>query len=187
MINVELIVPKRDYMETFVSWRNSNLKALRTSRPLTLEQQLEFYDKEVCNRQANSRYYAIKADNGHRAGLAGFCGINNIQWENRIGEISLIIGPESEGLGIGRASVYELLKVAFCEMGLATVCGEVYQCNSDGLGFWNSILESLDLSTVLLPNRKFHNGRLWDSEYFSISHSDPWEKLNPDSEDGCDD
>ena len=99
--------------------------------------------------------------------LVGMGGITNIQWENRIGEISLIINPVLYGRQHGRRAVGGLLKEAFGSMGLKTVFGECYMCN-DAWKFWRKIKEKYKGMETVLPNRKLWKGRFYDSLYFSI-------------------
>ena len=99
--------------------------------------------------------------------MVGMGGITNIQWENRIGEISLIINPDDARLYRGSRAVYCLLEQAFGNMGLKTVFGECYMCN-DAWKFWRKIKEKYKGMETILPNRKLWKGRFYDSLYFSI-------------------
>ncbi len=99
--------------------------------------------------------------------MVGMGGITNIQWENRIGEISLIIKPELAKKGFGSDAIDMLLSKAFGNMGLKTVFGECYMCN-DAWKFWRKIKEHYKGMETILPNRKLWKGRFYDSLYFSI-------------------
>jgi len=94
-------------------------------------------------------------------------GITNIQWENRIGEISLIIDPENTGRGLGSDAAEALLAEAFGNMGLKTVFGECYMCN-EAWHFWKKIKTKYNGLETILPNRKLWKGVFYDSYYFSI-------------------
>lgn len=143
-------------LENAREWRNECLESLRTSDFLTREQQEEFF-KNLPN--TNHRYYLIEN--------VGVGGITNIQWENRIGEISLILNPDMRGRGYGMIAVDLLLDKAFNQLNLQTVCGECYLCNPNE-GFWQKVIEKYMCFSTLLPNRKFWDGKFWDSIYFSI-------------------
>ena len=97
----------------------------------------------------------------------GMGGITNIQWENRIGEISLIIDPEKRGKGVGKEVVHVLLEQAFLGMGLKTVFGECYMCN-EAWHFWKKVKTRYSGLETILPNRKFWNGIFYDGYYFSL-------------------
>jgi RimJ/RimL family protein N-acetyltransferase len=60
-----------------------------------------------------------------------------------------------------------LLDEAFNKMNLKTVTGECYKCNP-GLDFWYRVIEKYNGHKTILPNRKFWNGKYYDSLYFSI-------------------
>jgi len=94
-------------------------------------------------------------------------GITNIHWENRIGEISLLIRKNREKEGLGSEAVRLLLFEAFGNMGLKTVFGECYMCN-EAWKFWKKIKTKYDGQETILPNRKLWKGRFYDSLYFSI-------------------
>lgn len=172
-------------------WRNDALETLRTPYPLTQEQQEAFYRDVVCNRNSHHRYWAVVSvntfgDNDEQL-FYGMVGITNIQWENRIGEISLIIDPDRRGKGEGEVAVDLLLNKAFNYLNLQTVFGECYRCNP-AWKFWREIAnkyadkeayrsltakeETIVSHYMLLPNRKYFNGKYWMSVYFSIDKED---------------
>jgi RimJ/RimL family protein N-acetyltransferase len=151
-------------MEYIRQWRNQCLDTLRTPFPLTKEQQEDWYRNEICNRQSRSRFWAI-TENGS---LIGYGGIENIQWENSIGEISLLINPKYQGQGYGKQAAVEIITQAFNRLNLHTVFGEVYVTNP-AMGFWVAITDAYKGYKTLLPNRKYLDGKHWDSLYFSVS------------------
>jgi RimJ/RimL family protein N-acetyltransferase len=151
-------------MECIRQWRNQCLDTLRTPFPLTKEQQEDWYRNEICNRQSRSRFWGIE-ENGS---LIGYGGIENIQWENSIGEISLLINPKYQGQGYGKQAAIEIITQAFNRLNLHTVFGEVYVTNP-AMGFWVAITDAYKGYKTLLPNRKYLDGKYWDSLYFSVS------------------
>lgn len=161
-------------------WRNEALETLRTPYPLTEEMQKIFYEDVVCDRNSPHRYWAIELDkepadlsNGlNQSWFVGMGGITYIQWENSIGEISLIIKPDTRCGGIGKNAVDLLLDKAFNYLNLHTIFGEVYKSNVQGVKFWQSITAKYNGFTTALPNRKFWNGEFHYSLYFSIDRDD---------------
>ena len=162
-------------------WRNECLETLRTPYPLTEEQQEAFYRDVVCDRNSPHRYFAIidevaknageeiarrkaKALSIESLGFLGMGGLTHIQWENRIGEISLIIDPERRGKGDGKKAVDLLLDQAFNYLNLKTVFGECYKSNP-AWRFWQKLNNAY---LTDLPKRKYFDGKYWDSLYFSI-------------------
>ena len=141
-------------------WRNLDISGLRTPYMLTEAQQRSF-----CDSLPNSRHrYFGFMESGE---LIAFGGVADIQWENSIGEISLIINPSQRKKGLGRRCVEMILEVAFDQLNLKTVHGECYKCNP-AVSFWEKICDTYESKTTSLWNRKFWNGQYYDSLYFSI-------------------
>jgi RimJ/RimL family protein N-acetyltransferase len=159
-------------MEPIRQWRNQCLSTLRTPFPLTKEQQEQWYRDEICNRASRSRFWGIE-DRVNQFGiddndtLIGYGGIENIQWENRIGEISLLINPFYHGKGYGTAAAVDIIHCAFYDLNLKTVYAEVYG-NNPAVSFWEKIFSNQ--YKTILPNRKYCNGLYVNSIYYSWSH-----------------
>ncbi len=100
--------------------------------------------------------------------LCSVGGLTNIHWINRNVEISLIVNPKMQRKGVGARCVDMLLEEAFDKMGLKTVYGETYSCNPAGVCFWNKVCDKDKAYKTSLPNRKYWDGKFWDSMYFSI-------------------
>ncbi|KKN40732.1 hypothetical protein LCGC14_0730400 [marine sediment metagenome] len=173
-----------DQCQTVRIWRNDCLETLRTPYPLTEEQQEAFYRDVVCNRNSQHRYFAIVDDSYvvskedstvKEYYFFGMGGITNIQWENRIGEISLILHQEQRGQGIGIKAVDLLLDQAFNYLNLHTVFGECYRCNP-AWEFWQKVTGKYcgfaKTGYLDLPNRKYWQGEYYDSLCFSIDKED---------------
>lgn len=148
-------------MEPIRKWRNASLDTLRTPFPLTREQQEEWYHTVICDRRSSSRFWAIT----NKTNLVGYGGIENIQWENRIGEISLLIDPSERGHGYGTQAARAILDEAFNRLNLYTVYAECY-CNNPAIVFWGKVFENG--SRVLLEDRKYCDGTYFPSYYYSL-------------------
>lgn len=152
----------------------------------------EFFDNVINNRDSKHRYFAIIEDIKHPAvhylkpgdnGLLdtiwrdgeeteydiflGMAGLTNIEWENGTAEISLIIDPKYRGKGNGWEAVNLLLREAFYSMRLYSVFGEVYNCGNRG--FWEKVVEKKDGYKTDLKDRKYYNGEMHSSMWFSFS------------------
>lgn len=170
----------KEQCELVRQWRNADLVGLRTPYMLTEHIQKDFYDNVICNRNSHHRYWAIikEVDTKGIAKIAewsgagntfvGMGGLTNIQWENRLAEISLIIDPTQQGKELGTKAVDLLLDQAFHYLNLTVLYGECYLCNEKALAFWKKIAGERRAITVILPNRKYWCGKYWDSFYFSI-------------------
>ena len=143
-------------------WRNKTLEAWRTPYLLTEEMQADFYHNIVCNRDANSRWWAI-----YDSGFIGIAGLTDIEWENGLAQIALSIRPDYRGTGKGAEAVGMVLDNAFGNMGLATIYGECYDCNP-AVEFWQKITKEYGGYYTLIPRRKRWQGQLYDALHFSI-------------------
>lgn len=151
------------------NWRIKERHTLRTPFVRSDAEQLKFQN-DLANR-TNRRFFAVieeTGDAGTLHGLVACGGLTGIIWESGIAEISLITDPLVSG--IGRDCVKLLLAEAFFNMGLQTVCGEVYGCGN--VGFWEKMLEELkseyETESHKLRWRKLWQGKLYDSVYFAF-------------------
>lgn len=148
-------------------WRNGQMEMLRTSFPLTQEMQEDFYENVICNRNSNSRFWGL----WNKEKFLGMCGIENIQWENRLGEISLLLNPEiitDENL---QKSLKLVLQEGFNNLNLENIYTEVYTCNPQKT-FWDDIVKKYKCTSSILPNRKFYIGKYHNSTYINFNRSE---------------
>ncbi len=162
-------------LEQVRRWRNDIMASLRTPFLLTEEMQEQFYVEVICNRQANARYWGIwiEADpeNQTEEAFIGLTGIENIQWENRIGEIALIISPDAYGMGYGTEATKILLDKGFNYLNLENIYGECYLC-SPAIAFWTHMVEKFGNYQTLIPNRKYFEGKYYDGLYFNFTKNE---------------
>lgn len=160
-------------------WRNEQPEILRTSFPLTAEMQEQFYRDVVCNRQANARFWGIWIPTQIEVYelysekrmvdievLIGMAGLENIQWENRLAEISLILNPDHADC-MGEA-LRQLLHEGFNNLNMENIYTEVYEF-SPYLDFWLSYNPDFTPCFIRLPNRKYYRGRYYDSFYINFN------------------
>jgi RimJ/RimL family protein N-acetyltransferase len=162
----------KDNLQLILDERHKVSETLRTNKMLTMDEQLAWYEKEIANRDSRTRYWEFWADSKEGAGIGfenengdksflGYGGIENIQWENSTGEVSLLIfeAYRGKGYGFGRACVKTILDQAFNSLNLHSVYGECYKCGN--WQFWEKVLHLSnmlnDLNAVVetfdLPNR----------------------------------
>lgn len=60
---------------------------------------------------------------------AGTCGLTSISMIHRHAEWSLLIGPEYQGKGYGKAALKLLLEYGFNHLGLNRIWGEIFETN----------------------------------------------------------
>jgi len=146
-------------------WRNDNMSMNRTPYLLTPEMQGKFYHEQVCNRNANARYWGIWKDEV----FIGMGEISNIQWENRLGEIGLLMHPEH--IGDSTLAIEMILEQGFNHLNLENVFGESYLCNPR-LSIWEMVSKRFNANSCYLPCRKFWEGKYYDSIHFTINKGD---------------
>jgi hypothetical protein len=102
--------------------------------------------------------------------LIGMCGLENICWENRNAEISLIFNSEYSMDEYGEEALKLLLYEGFMNMSLENIYAEVYECNPC-LRFWESVYSRYNgsLNMSILPERKYYNGKFYNSIYVNIN------------------
>ena len=143
-------------------WRNEIRETLRTPFFLTEKMQEDFYYS--LTRNSNNRYWML-SEYGVGVGMGGLVGI---EWENSLAEISLILDPEHRRKGLGGKAVAVILYEGFNNMNLSNIYGECYLSNPN-IEFWRAMIEKRGAREAILPNRKYWNGRYWDSLYFNFS------------------
>jgi RimJ/RimL family protein N-acetyltransferase len=144
-------------------WRNKELETLRTPYRLTEEMQSKFFQDNIATRQHHSRWWSVY----HSGSLVAFAGLTDIEWENGLAEISLIVNPQMRGCNYGNLIVDMILNEAFGNMGLKTVYGECYECNS-AIEFWQKVTIKHGGYYTMIPRRKLWQGQLYDALHFSI-------------------
>jgi RimJ/RimL family protein N-acetyltransferase len=155
-------------------WRNECLEALRTPFPLTKEMQEQFYHNVVCDRNARARYWGVWKKPETSLNLAnekfiGMVGLENIEWENRRAEISIILNPEYRGKGYGGQAVDLLLEQGFMYLNLENIWGECYE-NNPSIDFWMKITSKHNPRQIpqWMDCTKYYAGKYWDSFLFNI-------------------
>lgn len=159
-VNLELRPLSRDDAETIREWRLDFPETLRTALMLNADQQQDWYTREIEDRRSTTRYWALYVLDT----LVGYGGIENISWENRQGEISVLIGKKHQGHGYGKAAVDLFLNQAFNYLNLDIVYGEVYTCGN--VGFWQKICAEKEAFNTMVPGRKFFAGKYHDAMVF---------------------
>ena len=156
--------PTLDDVERVRQWRNAAPEILRTSHLLTKEQQERFYRDVICDPASNTRWWSVY----WRGDLAGFVGFVNIQWENGLAEISFVMSPSYQAVTCGAEVLKLLLDEGFGNMGLLTIYGECYECNTERLKFWERMVDKHGGYKTTIPRRKRWRGQLYDALHFSF-------------------
>jgi hypothetical protein len=102
--------------------------------------------------------------------LIGMCGIENISWENRNGEISILLAPDR--WGEFDAVLDEVLRLGFNNLNLENLYTEVYGCNLQAERWHQCETRKTAPSYAILPNRKFWDGDYYDSLYINFNREE---------------
>lgn len=162
-----LEVVKREHAELVRQWRNQDLRPYRTPFLLTSEMQEDFYANVICNRAATSRFWSVMINDC----FVGMVGLVNISLENRSAEISIVMDPETRGRGYGTQAVDLLLTMGIKELNLDNIHGECYFSNP-AADFWVKYCTRAEVDMYILPRRKYHDGKYFDSYYFNFTKED---------------
>jgi RimJ/RimL family protein N-acetyltransferase len=156
-------------------WRNEALYALRTPYQLTQEQQADFYRNVVCDRNARARYWAVRNGAGERHAmgeaahpLIGMVGLENIEWENRRAEISIMLDPAYRGKGYGETALELLLEQGFKHLNLDHIWGECYGSNP-AMRFWTRMADKHNGKTAIITDTKYWDGTYYPSYHFTFA------------------
>ena len=162
----------RNNCELVRQWRNLDITAYRTPYMMTEEMQSSFYDDVICNRNSDSRYFAVideAVNKGSEQEFVAMVGLVTISPENRSAELSIVVRPEHRLKGIGTKALKLLLQHGFMSMNLEHIYGECYEC-SPSFSWWIKIIKADKFMTYsTLPCRKFHNGMYHNSIYFDFN------------------
>lgn len=175
-----------DDMPQLLRFRAQYPESLRTAFPLTLEQQQAWYQQVVCNRSANARYWGIEiqkkftklgfgALDEEKPVLIGMGGVENIQDSNRLAEMSLLIDINWKHLQ--RDAAIETLREGFNRYNLENIYTEDYECSRDFQG-WLDFSNEFKARIARLPNRKFWDGKYYDSMYANFNREEFFNVIN---------
>ena len=128
---------------------------MRPLSPVLIKKKYEEAEKEKAH---NRFHFAIRAKADDR--LVGFVKLENIEWNNGGGRVTLGIGdPNDRGRGYGAEALKLLLRYAFAELNLHRVTADTFEYNEGALRF----LERAGFVTEVRRRQAVHrDGRRWD-------------------------
>jgi GNAT superfamily N-acetyltransferase len=156
---------EREDMPIIVAERAMIPETLRTPYFVNGDMQNDYYESVLCNRSSTTRYFKF-LDNTDFIGMGG---IENISFENSIGELSVLIFSTYRGHGYGKRLVYQILDYAFRYLNLENVFAECYLCGN--IEFWNKIQQETSATYTYLESRKFYNGQYYSSMYINFNRT----------------
>ncbi|MFX0163355.1 MAG: GNAT family N-acetyltransferase [Candidatus Hodarchaeota archaeon] len=174
---------EKEFLPKLKEWRNLQIKLLRQFKPLTSYDQEKWFEK--LSEDENQVLFGIVTvgEKGEKKALIGYCGITNIDFKNRRGEISFLVGPDrADDEKLYRedflSTLYMLCKYGFEELNLNKLFTETFSFRKNHL----KILEEFGFNRDgILRNHHFTCGRHYDSIIHSLLASE-WKKIKNEME-----
>lgn len=158
-------------------WRNSQMDVLRQWRPLSDWNQENWY--RIVSEDDHQVVFSIKERNSDAAPeLIGYCGITNIDYINRRGEISFLVDPSrAEDIDLYRldftAVLNYLCQYGLNELNLHKLFTETFEFRVDHI----SILEGFGMHRDgIIREHQYINGKYYNSVIHSILQAE-WEQM----------
>jgi len=82
---------EKEHLPRLKEWRNAQMKVLRQYIPLTDFHQEKWF--AYLKKDKNQALFALMVGNPQKLNFIGYCGITNIDFKNRRGEISFLVNP----------------------------------------------------------------------------------------------
>jgi len=125
--------------EMVLAWINDpevNRYMLTGHVPLTMNEELEFYDRS----EKSDGLYNFEIHVAEDMRLIGHVGLIDVDMRHRHGEVGIVIGDKAaQGRGYGRDAIVTLLGFAFDTLGLHSVTICAREDNERGLHLYRSI------------------------------------------------
>ena len=128
--NVRLGPLKKEYIPHYVKWFNDPemLQYLMMIRPMTLENEEQWYENAIKNQ--NAVYFAILLIVDGKEHLIGNCAVK-IDWKNKLGHLGITIGEKDRwGKGYGSEAMQLLVNYCFQTLNMHKVELNVYDFNT---------------------------------------------------------
>lgn len=167
---IKLSPLEREHLVLLKHWRNHPDIRKRTFAlwPSTDLSQEIWYDQSI--KSGKEIFFVIsfieKCGSADDAPLIGYCGISNINWSKRHGEVSVIIGDSAYwGKQLGVEILSLLFEYAFSEMGLHKLSIYTYSDNKRAIGLFRKFA-SLEGQLVA---HEFRDGRWKDVSVLGLT------------------
>lgn len=158
---VKLAPLKREYIEKFLEWLNDPeiTQYLDMYRPLTRDMEEEWFDNLKAKEDTIIFSILLTEDNGKEL-LIGNCGIQDINWKNRVGHCGVFIGDkESHGKGYGTEALRLLVGYGFNTLNLNRIELIVYDFNIRAMKSYKKVgfIEEGRKRQATFKNGKYHD------------------------------
>jgi len=167
---------KKQYLCRLKQWRNEQMDVLRQNRPLTDADQKKWF--KCMQTDKSQAVFSILAEDRPKLQFIGYCGLTNIDYVNRRGEISFLLDPlRVKEKALYRAdfisALYVLCRYGFEKLNLHKIYAETYIFR----GWHIKILDEFGLKRGgKLREHKFIGDKFWDSVIHSVLKNE-WTKI----------
>ncbi len=108
-------------------------------RPLT-QMEEEDWLENLKNRKDTIYFSLVISNEDNSEILIGNCGIHNIDWKNRVGEVGIVIGEKQyQNMGYGTEAMELLLEYAFNTVNLNRIELNVYDYNNRAIKLYKKL------------------------------------------------
>ena len=155
---------KREYIESFLKWFNNTeiTQYLVAFRPMTRMAEEEWMEN-LKTQDDTIRFSIIIPSEDGLEKLIGNCGIHNIDWKNRVGEVGIVIGEnEYQNKGFGTEAMELILEYAFDTVNLNRIELYTYDFNISALKSYEKVgfIEEGRKRQSIWINGKYHDAIL---------------------------
>ncbi len=167
---------KKEHCDKIKEFRNLQIDVLRQQEPLTDHNQDKWFQKISTDEKQVIFSIMLHEENNSR--FIGYCGITNIDFKNRRGEISFLVDP----IRVNKKEVYraDFISVLYmlCTYGFEELClhklfTETYAFREHHMNILGEFGFHLD---GVLIDHKFTRGKYYNSHIHSLLLDD-WRKI----------
>jgi RimJ/RimL family protein N-acetyltransferase len=158
---VKLAPLKREYIEKFLEWLNDPeiTQYLMFHRPLTRDMEEEWFNN-LKTKENTIIFSILLNENKTKEKLIGNCGIEDINWKDRVGHCGIFIGDkENQGKEYGTEALRLLVDYGFNTLNLNRIELVVYDFNIRAMKSYKKVgfIEEGRKRQATFKNGKYHD------------------------------
>ncbi|MGB5909954.1 MAG: GNAT family protein [Promethearchaeia archaeon] len=158
---VKLAPLKREYIEKFLEWLNDPkiTQYLMFHRPLTRDMEEEWFNN-LKTKENTVIFSILLNENKTKEKLIGNCGIDDINWKDRVGHCGIFIGDkENQGKEYGTEALRLLVDYGFNTLNLNRIELIVYDFNIRAMKSYKKVgfIEEGRKRQAAFKNGKYHD------------------------------
>ncbi|MFX0134487.1 MAG: GNAT family N-acetyltransferase [Candidatus Hodarchaeota archaeon] len=159
--NVKLGPIKREYIDSFLKWFNDPELTQYLARylPMTRMEEEEWIEN-LKNRKDTVHFSIVIPNEDDQEKLIGNCGIHNIDWKNRVGQLGIAIGDKDyQNKGYGTEAMELLIEYGFYTLNLNRIELFTYDFNVRAIKSYKKVgfIEEGRKRQFIWINGKYHD------------------------------